>query len=92
MPARWTAVRNQNAPSTASSVSTRVGTRSIRHSRHRTSAAAATASGRPQPSDALSSPSSGPERPASALSVAAAESATKPGASVTARRTAPESW
>ena len=39
-----------------------------------------------------SSPISGPASPASALSVAAAESATKPGASVSSRRTDPVSW
>ena len=87
MPARWNAVRNQNAARIASSVSTRVGTVPIRHRRHTRSANATTASGRPQARVTGSSPIIGPASPASALNVAAAESATKPGASVSSRRT-----
>ena len=73
-------------------MSTRVGTVPIRHRRHRRSANATTASGRPQARVTGSSPIIGPASPASALNVAAAESATKPGASVSSRRTDSVSW
>ena len=79
-PARSNAVSSQNAARMASSVNTRAGIRGMRQRRQTSRAAAATASGRPQPSAVPSSPISAPARPATALSVAAAESAANSGA------------